>query len=183
MELECTVMADFDNDGKKDIHITNGLAKDLTNNDFLSFRHGKDMAGSMGNGFNSRNDSLNLRKELDSYGSVKISNYFFHNEGGLNFTNTTANSGLDLPSISHGAVEVDLDNDGDLDLVVNNMNQKAFVWNDEIRQTIKDSTHNFITLQLQGDRNNINGIGAKITIFTGDKTQFLEQNPVRGYLS
>ncbi|CAN5389912.1 VCBS repeat-containing protein [soil metagenome] len=175
------LMADFDNDGWKDIQITNGLARDLTNNDFLFFRHGNNigLADEAGN----NNDSKTLRKELESYGTIKINNYFYHNNGNLNFSNTTELTGMAIPSVSHGAVEVDLDNDGDLDMVMNNMNQEAFVWKNELRKTIKDSAHNFLSLQLEGIKVNESGIGAKATLYADGKVQFLEQNPVRGYLS
>lgn len=175
------LMADFDNDGWKDIQITNGLARDLTNNDFLFFRHGNNIGVADDAGNN--NDSKTLRKELESYGTIKINNYFYHNNGNLNFSNTTETTGMAIPSVSHGAVEVDLDNDGDLDMVMNNMNQEAFVWKNEVRKTTKDSTHNFLKLQLEGIKINASGIGAKATLYAGGKVQFLEQNPVRGYLS
>jgi hypothetical protein len=178
------LMADFDNDGWKDIHITNGLAKDVTNNDFLFFSHGEKEAGlyDKSSGKNTHS-SQSLRNELETYGSIKIDNYFFHNNGNLTFSNTTAATGMAVPSISHGAVYVDLDNDGDLDIVTNNMNQQAFIWKNEIRKTVKDSTHNFLTILLKGSELNKSGIGAKATLYSNGKVQFLEQYPVRGYLS
>ncbi|WP_301922970.1 VCBS repeat-containing protein, partial [Ferruginibacter sp.] len=178
------LMADFDNDGWKDIHITNGLAKDVTNNDFLFFRHGEKEAGlyDKSSGKNTHS-SQSLRNELETYGSIKIDNYFFHNNGNLTFSNTTAATGMAVPSISHGAVYVDLDNDGDLDIVTNNMNQQAFIWKNEIRKTVKDSTHNFLTILLKGSELNKSGIGAKATLYINGKVQFLEQYPVRGYMS
>ena len=178
------LMADFDNDGWKDIHITNGLAKDVTNNDFLFFRHGEKEAGlyDKSSGKNTHS-SQSLRNELETYGSIKIDNYFFHNNGNLTFSNTTAATGMAVPSISHGAVYVDLDNDGDLDIVTNNMNQQAFIWKNEIRKTVKDSTHNFLTILLKGSELNKSGIGAKATLYSNGKVQFLEQYPVRGYMS
>ena len=178
------LMADFDNDGWKDIHITNGLAKDVTNNDFLFFRHGEKEAGlyDKSSGKNTHS-SQSLRNELETYGSIKIDNYFFHNNGNLTFSNTTAATGMAVPSISHGAVYADLDNDGDLDIVTNNMNQQAFIWKNEIRKTVKDSTHNFLTILLKGSELNKSGIGAKATLYSNGKVQFLEQYPVRGYMS
>ncbi len=165
-------MADFDNDGWKDIHITNGLAKDLTNNDFLLYR---DEHASWGN--------KALRKDLDAYGTIKVNNYLYRNNGNLGFTDVTESAGLDIPSVSHGAVYVDLDNDGDLDLVVNNMTQEAFVWKNELRSSVKDSVHNFLTFLLRGDSLNRGGLGAKLNLYAGGKMQYLEQDPVRGYMS
>ncbi|CAN5150520.1 VCBS repeat-containing protein [soil metagenome] len=178
------LMADFDNDGWKDVHITNGLAKDITNNDFLSFRYGQNNGGLNNNGAaGNTNSSQSIRRELDTYGSIKIDNYFYHNNGNLTFSNITEATGLDVPSISHGAVYVDLDNDGDLDMVTNNMNQQAFIWKNEIRKTVKDSINNFLTLQLKGSELNKSGIGAKATLYAKGSVQFLEQYPVRGYMS
>lgn len=195
------LMADFDNDGWKDIHITNGLAKDLTNNDFLLYR---DEHGSAGGGFGSGGGSGGggspgsaatgpsagtterdraLRKDLDAYGSVKVNNYLYHNNGNLGFSDITDSAGLDIPSVSHGAVYVDLDNDGDLDIVVNNMNQEAFVWRNELRSSVKDSIHNFLTFLLKGDSLNREGLGAKLSLYADGKIQYLEQDPVRGYMS
>ncbi|MGZ5253801.1 MAG: VCBS repeat-containing protein, partial [Flavitalea sp.] len=174
------LMADFDNNGLKDLHITNGLAKDLTNNDFLFFRHGKDgvLPGS-----SSLNDTARIMEELDSYGEVKADNYLFLNEGQLKFKNVTASAGLKKASISHGAAHADFDNDGDLDLVVNNMNMEAFLWKNETRKHNTDSTNNFLSVQLQGPKQNPGGIGSKIILFAGNQQQMLEQSPVRGYLS
>jgi enediyne biosynthesis protein E4 len=176
------LMADFDNDGWKDIQITNGLAKDLTNNDFLFFRTAQGNNAAEGKtGLES--SAASLRKDLDAYGSIKISNYFYHNNGDLTFSNFTQQTGMDAPSISHGAVYADLDNDGDLDLVLNNMNQEAFIWKNELRQSVKDSTHNFLSVQLKGTPFNQSGIGATLTLYAGNKVQLLEQNTTRGYMS
>lgn len=176
------LMADFDNDGWKDVHITNGLAKDITNNDFLSFRYGNN-GGSSNNPAPNTELGQSIRRELDSYGSVTINNYFFRNNGDLTFSDLTSSAGLEAPSISHGAVYADLDNDGDLDMVTNNMNQEAFIWKNEIRKTAKDSINNFLAVQLLGTDQNRSGIGAKATLYSNGKMQFLEQNPVRGYMS
>ncbi|MEI9808679.1 MAG: FG-GAP-like repeat-containing protein [Bacteroidota bacterium] len=93
-----------------------------------------------------------LRKNIDKYGSIKMDNYFFHNNGDLTFSDITRQSGFAVPSISNGAAYADLDNDGDLDLVVNNMNQEAFVWRNEIRQSAKDSTQNFFDDSIERTR-------------------------------
>ena len=174
------LMADFDNDGWKDVQITNGIAKDLTNNDFLFFRNS---LGEVNNQNGEHNSVASLRKDLDAYGSIKVSNYFYHNNGNLTFSNTTQQTGMEVPSVSHGAVYADLDNDGDLDMVMNNMNQEAFIWKNELRQSSKDSTHNYLTIQLKGTSLNQSGIGTKATLFADGKVQFLEQGTIRGYMS
>lgn len=183
------LLADFDNDGWKDMYVTNGLAKDLTNSDFLSFRKNVE---EQGYNFGGHHEALNannqhtidvLRKKLDEYGSIKVPNYLFLNKQGLQFKNITGDAGLEIPSISQGAAYVDLDNDGDLDLVVNNMNQEAFILRNDLRKSSADTLHNFLTVQLKGDSLNRNGIGAKLKLYKGAATQMLEQNPVRGYSS
>jgi hypothetical protein len=183
------LMADFDNDGWKDIHITNGLGKDLTNNDYASFVNGQAQTSNYTFGVSDTTKKLNaatigsLRKNIDGFGSIKMDNYFFHNNGNLNFSNTTKQTGLAIPSISNGAAYADLDNDGDLDLVVNNINQDAFVWRNEIRTAVKDSSAGFLTIVLKGPANNLSGLGTKVTLFNGATKQFAEQSPVRGFSS
>jgi hypothetical protein len=182
------LMADFDNDGWKDMHITNGLGKDMTNNDYASFRNGQapnnyTFGKSEAENTTDKTSTEELRKNIDAYGSIKMENYFFHNNGSLTFTNITKLAGLDVPSISNGAAYADLDNDGDLDLVVNNINDAAFVWKNELRKTEKDSTQNFLTVELKGSANNIAGLGAQVTIFSKEEKQFAEQSPVRGFSS
>jgi hypothetical protein len=182
------LMADFDNDGWKDIHITNGLAKDVTNNDYAAFKNAHVASNYTFGGSKAANrlDKATvemLRKNLDEYGSIKIENYFFRNNGNLTFSNVTKQTGLAHPSISHGAAYADIDNDGDLDLVINNMNQAAFVYKNEIRKSEVDSTNNFITIRLNGSLNNLSGLDSKVWIFSNGTMQFLEQSPVRGFSS
>lgn len=192
-------MADLDNDGWKDLHITNGLGKDVTNNDYTTFASaeggytgsygfaeakGSDMGSDkadMGSGSGSDHAKKNIasmRKSLDAYGSVKMESYIFHNNGDLTFSDLSKQAGIDVPAISNGAVYADLDNDGDLDLVTNNINAEASVWRNDIRASAGDSTHNFLCVQLKGQ-----SIGSKVMLYDKDGRQCLEASPVRGFCS
>jgi hypothetical protein len=172
------LLADFDNDGKKDIHITNGMGRDMTNNDFISFM-GTSIRSQSGAGLVKA-----LTQKLNEIGTVELNNYCFHNSGGLRFANVTKEAGLNELSISTGCAYADLDNDGDLDLVVNNINKKAFLLQNDARSlTTQDSTHNYITVTLVGDSLNRNGFGAKMTVYADSTIQLLEQNPVKGFFS
>ena len=182
------LMADFDNDGWKDIHITNGLARDVTNNDYATFKNSQTennyLFGDNKGDHSMDKKTINLlRKNLDQYGSIKINNYFYHNNGALGFDNATEQTGINIASVSNEAAYADLDNDVDLDLVVNNMNQSSFIWRNELRKAVSDTTNNFLTIQLKGSAQNINGLGCKVSLFNKGTKQFLEQSPVRGFAS
>ncbi|WP_158279560.1 VCBS repeat-containing protein [Arcicella aurantiaca] len=181
------LMADFDNDSWRDIHISNGLAKDLTNNDFIAFtQEEKHSEYSFGGGDSqsiSPDQIKNWRKRLDEFEPVKKTNFFYHNNQNLTFDDQSNLVGITDKSISQGTVYADFDNDGDLDLIVNNMNQEAFVIRNELRKSTADSTHNFLRIELKGSLGNLSGIGAKVLIYSNNQVQVAEQSPVRGYAS
>jgi hypothetical protein len=169
-------MADFDNDGWKDIHITNGMGRDLINADFVLYR-----ANTLQGQFSSsveRNKALNAT--LNSLGPVPLRNYFFRNTGDYSFENISVASGITDLSVSNGAAYADFDNDGDLDLVVNNINEEAFFYENAARSS---RGNHFISIALSGDSLNRNGLGAKVYLYDKNKTQCFEESPVRGYLS
>ena len=164
------VVADFDNNGFRDMIITNGFPKDVTDHDFISFRTKAYLIAS-------KKDILGQVPE------VKISNYAYKNNGDLTFTDATKEWGITAPSFSNGAVYADFDNDGDLDFVVNNINDKASLYRNTSRQLKKEINH-YIQLKLEGDSLNRNGLGAKVEMFYAQgKTQVYENTPYRGYLS
>ncbi|HTE26951.1 VCBS repeat-containing protein [Flavitalea sp.] len=166
------LFADFDNDGWKDLFVTNGFTRDFTNMDFMKY-----MGDYLKNRNLMRQDILNLVQQIPS---SSLANYMFRNEGQLRFQNKGAAWGFDSTANSNGAAYADLDNDGDLDLVVNNINKPAFVYEN---RTSKNRNTNYLKIQLAGDGANTQGLGAKVSIYSKGKTQFLEQSPNRGYQS
>ena len=162
-------IADFDNDGNRDLIVTNGYPRDVTDHDFISFR----------------NNSLGIASKqqlIDEMPAIKIPNYAFKNDGDLKFENVTSNWGMDEPSFSNGAVAVDLDNDGDLDYVINNINDEAFVYKNNTNSGNKINK-NFLAISFSGDKQNKKGIGAWAEIYYGKIKQVYENEPCRGYLS
>ncbi|MBL7700131.1 MAG: VCBS repeat-containing protein [Chitinophagaceae bacterium] len=158
------LLQDFDNDGFRDIIVTNGFPKDLTDHDFIAFREKSFM-------------TTTKAQLLTKIPEVKITNYAFRNNGNLTFSNETNNWGLNAPSFSNGAAYADLDNDGDLDVVISNINEKAFVY-----RNTADNNH-FLSVKLKGDSLNMNGHGTWVDIFYAGQRQAYEQTTYRGYLS
>ncbi len=176
------LIADLDNDGWKDVHITNGLGRDPTNIDFLEYRHNTAVQSGLPD--NDPQQRKNFMDHLSALGSVQLHNYLYKNENGLLFKDVSQQTGITQSSISNGAAYADLDNDGDLDIITNNINGDAFIMQNDLRQA-NDTSHNnnYLTIKLKGDSNNIDGIGAKVFVYNKGVTQMQEEYPVRGYLS
>ncbi len=159
------LLVDLDNDGYKDIIVSNGVKKDVRNNDFLTNLNEK-----------LKTDSQDFFGMAKLAPSVPLSNYAYKNTGGLKFEKVSKDWGFNTPSFSSGMAYGDLDNDGDLDVVVNNMEAPAFIYNNK-------TTGNFLKISLAGpDKNNF-GYGTKAIIHYNDKTQIAENTVTRGYLS
>ncbi len=168
------LFADYDNDGWKDLFVTNGNLRDFTNMDFVKYMgdHLKRKEGQV-----KREDVLELVYQMPS---SNMKNYLFQNKKDLTFSNVAESWGLGQISNSGGAAYADLDNDGDLDLVVNNINLPAFIYRNEGDKQIKND---YLKLKLEGEGRNTAGIGARVTIFQNGQKQYLEQMPTRGYQS
>ncbi len=175
------VFADIDNDGYKDLFVGNGIPYDLTNLDYSVLRQT----------IINRNPSIDfdelraiLMKDLNKDGNVKKPNVTYRNSGGYLFDDKSEEWGLNQPLYTTSAVFSDLDNDGDLDLVLNNINDPASIYrNSTIAKSKADSLSHYLTIDLSGDKFNRSGIGSKITIFDNEQIQFYEHFPVRGFQS
>ena len=175
------LFADFDNDTYKDLFISNGIPHDLTNMDYSAL-----WITTM-----KKNPSIDfevlraiLMKDLNTRGNVKKPNVIYQNSGGYVFDDVSKEWGMDQPSYSTSAVVSDLDNDGDLDLVLNNINDLASVYkNNLIDKTGPDSSSHYLIIHLSGSEFNRNGIGSMITLYHNDQLQFYEHFPVRGFQS
>jgi hypothetical protein len=168
------LFADFDNDGWKDLFITNGYLRDYTNLDFLkyTFEDYKSVARSKGIPL----DTISLIKEMPA---TKLTNYAFRNGANLQFKDVSRDWGFHDGAVSSGALYADLDNDGDQDLVVNNLNERSFVY----RNDADKIGNHFIRITLKGTKGNSNATGARIIVKTDSLNQLQEVCASRGFQS
>ena len=160
------LLVDLDNDGLKDIMISNGIKKDIRNNDFLNGLQAK-----------LKTDSQEFYEMAKLAPSNPLPNYVFKNKNGYEYENVTKKWSFDTPTFSHGISYADLDNDGDLDIVINNMESKAAIYKNK-------ANGNFLKIKFNGSDKNKFGIGAKVKIYYDDnKSQIAENTVTRGYFS
>ncbi|MFN2567300.1 MAG: VCBS repeat-containing protein [Gemmatimonadaceae bacterium] len=168
------LFADFDNDGYRDIFIGNGYPKAANN---LDYQNAVFATRAAANGNGSRRAALEILKRLHAY---EEPNYVFRNVGDLTFTDKTKEWGMDRPSFSYGAAYGDLNNDGRLDLVVNNIDAPAFIYENV---GPRDDAHHYLQIRLRGDSPHPSGIGATLIVTTGGQKQHFYHTPFRGYMS
>jgi hypothetical protein len=169
------LFADLDNDGHKDLFITNGIYRRPNDLDYIEHVSNEAIQASLNRGVSAENVTL-----LGKMPQVPLANYAYRNNADLTFTNVAERWGLSQPGFSNGAVYVDLNNSGALDLVVNNINAPASIYRNRAREI---GTHHFLKVLLKGSGANTAGIGAKVFVKHGGMTQMLEQMPTRGFQS
>ena len=187
------LMADFDNDGNKDIFVANGIGKDLLDQDYVNFIGDRNKVGEIIRG------GKGMKGLIDTIPSERVPNFAFKNNGNGTFTDITKAWGLNMPSFSNGSVYVDLDNDGDLDLVVNNVDAPPFIYENTIShqplalshepssdnkvQSSKLTANSYLRVVCDAGSKNKFGIGTQVTLFTNGKTLYQEVAPMRGFQS
>jgi hypothetical protein len=161
---------DFDNDGYRDLVITNGFPKDVSDHDFMAYREEK-------------KGMVSKKMLLDQIPKVKLHNYAFRNNGNLTFSDHTIPWGLEQATFSTSVAYADFDNDGAIDMVINNTNDEALLYKNTCRDLDSSNTR-FLQIKIKGDKKNINGLGATVHIYYDHgKQQVYENNPYRGYLA
>jgi len=168
------LMFDADNDGYSDLYVCNGIYRDLTNQDFLSFDANEIKNKMLATG------QRDLSALVNKIPSIAVPNKMFRNLGSLKFSDEGVNWGFDKNSFSNGAAYADLDNDGDLDIVVNNVNEPAFLFKNNGSEQVKN---NFVGIFLKGKDKNTFAVGSRIMIYKGKEILSREVMPSRGFQS
>lgn len=169
------LIADFDNSGYKEIFVCNGIYKDVISQDFVEYLGSGEQMRSVLEG-----KKIDYKKFVNSMPSQKLSNYLFVREGELSYVNKSAEWGLNEPSFSNGAAYGDLDNDGDLDLIVNNVNQELFTYRNNANEKHKN---NYLSIRLKGKGANTFALGASVKAYVKGEILSYDHMPIRGFQS
>ncbi|MEY3321944.1 MAG: hypothetical protein RLZZ417_1527 [Bacteroidota bacterium] len=169
-----SLFADFDNDGWKDLFVSNGIQRRPNDMDYIQFLSSEEMLN---------NPNLSDRKLYGQMPKGETTNYFFKNNKDLTFKNVTKSWGINENTISNGSAYGDLDNDGDLDLVINNLNQEATLLQNQTRKSNAKTENSFINIKFNGLNGNTKGIGAKALVYHDGKMKVQENYPSRGFQS
>jgi hypothetical protein len=169
------LIADFNNDSFKDIFVCNGIYKDVINQDFVEYLGSSEQMQAAIEG-----KKVDYKQFVNSMPSQKISNYLFTRDGEMKYKNVSTDWGLDEPSFSNGAAYGDLDNDGDLDLIVNNVNQDLFVYKNE---SADRKENNYLSIVLKGKDKNLFALGTNVKAYSGNEIHTYDHMPIRGFQS
>lgn len=170
------LFADYDNDGFKDLYVTNGFLRDLGNLDYIHYQNVYD------NPLGERDVKIRQKREsMEALPVAALPNYLYINKKGEGFLNASKTWNVDIPSCSNGAAYADFDNDGDLDLMVNNVDQPVFVFENRINDASNNKNH--LTVELKGIPGNLQGIGSRLSLYSADNQQHWEHYVSRGYES
>jgi hypothetical protein len=166
---------DYDNDGFKDLFVTNGFVRDYTDMDFLKYTTDEQIKAKEG-----QEAKLSVSDLIGKMPKSEVENYIFKNKGDLTFTKKNTDWGIEGNAVSSGAAYADFDNDGDMDLVVNNINEYASFYRNNSE---KKADNHYVKVKLLGTKNNLSGIGSRVSVYTGGQVFMQEQIPVRGFQS
>ncbi|MES2332363.1 MAG: VCBS repeat-containing protein [Bacteroidota bacterium] len=174
-----TLASDFDNDGNRDIFVANGYRHDLFDGDIQQKQDMYVKANIHKYASSEEMFTKGFKEYMDIYDPIKVRNYLFKNKGDLQFQNVSEAWGFKDSTFSNGAAVADFDNDGKLDLVINNLDGAA-----DIYRNVSSAKNNFLRIKLEGPQKNPEGLGAKVSVYyDGKMQQFFQQKTVRGYLS
>jgi len=162
---------DMDNDGLKDIFVANGIYKDLLDQDYVNFLANPSIISNM-----IKSEREPIKKLIDMIPTESVGNYAYKNNGDLSFSDVSSQFGLDMPSFSNGSAYSDLDNDGDLDLIINNVNMPASIYRN-------NSKNNWVSFSFNSNGSNTYGIGNKLYVYVNGDVQYQELSPMRGFQS
>ena len=174
-----TLASDFDNDGNRDIFVANGYKRDVFDGDIQKKLDQHITASATKYASTEEYFTKGFKEFIELYNPIKVRNYLFRNNGDLKFENVSESWGFADSTFSNGAAVADFDNDGDLDLVINNLDEEASLY-----ENVTGKKNNYLRIKLEGPEKNRDGIGAKVSLFyDGKMQQFFQQKTVRGYLS